>query len=726
MCGDTTPSDHRGTPNGQPCNSHADAATRTAHDRHGGNDPDRIETSEMRCSRPSSSEQNTAAAAFPSLFVLRLSQWVEYDEEGNCDGSHWENMGFLSINLKTTDRVSEYRNALDMLTLHFKTSRTNRPFFIWPGEERDAPLQSPETFLSRLIFLNTCHGYKWAHISITPGLDYHIEDRRFPACFDGNVKLPAASTGFTNHNQSIGSEDDAPLNQSRPKGHGDKNKPNDSAHELRNTFPASDLASILNHALQTKQARSSTSIGTSSSFEEDAFLASRHLFQSKKARPSSISAAEDEMRAKRRKGSNSTTSFVGYDTSPSKTSRLGQPSLSLVEQELCDSTTTSTVNHETNSNADNAYGRFRHGRRPVSGARTFFDPLNPSALESRFSGGLYPSARTGILHASEHTQPLEGVHSTSALSLSHEASPPHEFPPAQLPKHVVNAPEKTVVAPDPASISATAQLNIAEAQRRVSKNFGTKVHKSEFRAFTHFPRLKLALEDVARLNYGKRANDSLLDAMINLLQPAFPQHVHVLATTGLEGHMPGGAFQYASKPSTWKISSLTTTVFFVRNLPNNNHWVLCMLSVRDGVLDAGTYSLWPHNNKKFRYIIDEGITAVAGFLKRQDGSLFHQANWDRSLTVMERTSAMEKFADVDSGFWAVSNLAHLALNQCLFCGDDDPSLRLTADSRLRGVMAYGLAICAGSDGELKPADVAGTVTRALFDRCVPQCSKTIT
>jgi hypothetical protein len=190
---------------------------------------------------------------------------------------------------------------------------------------------------------------------------------------------------------------------------------------------------------------------------------------------------------------------------------------------------------------------------------------------------------------------------------------------------------------------------------------------------------------------------------------------------------PGGAFQYASKPSTWKISSLTTTVFFVRNLPNNNHWVLCMLSVRDGLLDAGTYSLWPHNSKKSQYTIDKGISTVAGFLGRQDGSLFHQANWDRSLTVTERTSAMEKFAVVDSGFWAVSNLAHLALDQCLFCGDDDaPSLRLAAGFRLRGVMAYGLAICAGSDGQLKPADVAGTVTRALFDRRVPKCPKTIT
>jgi hypothetical protein len=496
MFGDTTPSGHWGTPNGQPCSSHADAATRTAHDRHGGNDPNRVEAFEMLCSRPSSSEQNATAAAPPSLFVLRLSQWVEHDEEGNRDGSHWENMGFLSINLKTTDRISQYRNALDMLTLHFETSRTNRPFFIWPGEERDAPLQSPETFLSRLIFLNTCHGYKWAHISITSGLDYHIEDRWFPVCFDGNVKLPAASTSFTNHNQP------------------------DSAHQSRNTFPAFSLASMLNHALQIKQAHSSTSIDTSSSFEEDAFLASRHPFQNKKARPSSISAAEDETEAKRRKGFNYTVSFVGYGAGASKTSRLGQPNLSFVGQELSDSTTTSTVNYETNSNADNAYGRLRHGRRSVSGARTFFDPLNPSALESRLSGGLYPSART--LHASERARPLEGVHYTSALALSHDASPLHDFPPAQLPKHVVNAPEKTVVVPDLARISATAQLNIAEAHRRVSKQFGVNFHKSEFRAFTHFPRLKLALKDVARLNYGKPANDSLLDAMINLVQPAFP------------------------------------------------------------------------------------------------------------------------------------------------------------------------------------------------------------
>jgi hypothetical protein len=663
-----------------------------------------------------------------------VSKWVEDDEEDNDDGPHWKNMGFITIDLTTTERTQEYELALDTLYSHVRTSHSNRPFFVWPGEEQDAPLQSPETFLCRLVYLYTRHRYEWAHLSVTPGLDYHIIDEWFPRCFSGNVKLPSSHTGSTDQAHDTGPEPHNFADQSNAS------KSSISATQIV-TSKRSNSAVQIPTLERTESARQHKNSPLSPSLSPPT---TNHENPSKRAKISTVTASHTHVS----KTLGLTFPYTRRESSPSTTTsvmNLFHTSILSHEQESFKNPYGLSSTHKPQQESIahphlNPHLSKQHQYTEKLPASPLMDRSTPKSIKELTTAS---AETTSIAHDSElsanrSAQPPEGLGFIHIPAPTHDAAPLYDTGAAQPPSSgsalspkaaIINAKESNILVKNQGQMVDTAKKNVIEAKHNLTIDFGTNVSKSELRALTHFPTLKLTLADLERLNGDGRANDCLVDAIISLVQPAFPPNVHVLPTTGLEGCMPGGAFSGSRIPSTWNISPQTNKILFVRNPPLSDHWVLCALTVDDGVLSASIYDSWPREDDAFDRNLLDGLIYVWTFLSRQRGTPFAQTMWTPQDCMSKKPCRKQAGSTktrqaADCGFWAVTNLAHVALERDIESIIDEPiASRRLAGWRLRGVIAYGIAMCAGFNGQLKPAEVAHIILEALFSSDVPQYSR---
>jgi hypothetical protein len=127
---------------------------------------------------------------------LRVTLW---DSAGG-DESVWFNYGPIGIDIGLDNADMCYQKIQDCLHWHCPTNDPHRPFYIWPGPERDAVIDSSVALLSHISSASNA-GFSWAHLSITPGLSCRLEltprgqflPREGDTDTSGSSSLPAAA-----------------------------------------------------------------------------------------------------------------------------------------------------------------------------------------------------------------------------------------------------------------------------------------------------------------------------------------------------------------------------------------------------------------------------------------------------------------------------------------------------------------------------------------------------
>lgn len=92
----------------------------------------------------------------------------------------WVNFGSYFVRAYAGTSEQAYWDVLTCLNDCFPAHRARRPFYIWPGLERDDKIISAHTFNARIQYM-LAQGIDWAHVSLVPGLATRVSDpEQFP------------------------------------------------------------------------------------------------------------------------------------------------------------------------------------------------------------------------------------------------------------------------------------------------------------------------------------------------------------------------------------------------------------------------------------------------------------------------------------------------------------------------------------------------------------------
>jgi hypothetical protein len=200
-------------------------------------------------------------------FQLRVSLRVS-DRNG---GHKWINRGSIYVGGYEDSPQLAYDNIQSTLANHIPHGDTNRPFYIWPGRERNVPISCPLTLVTHLDTL-TDVGWTWAHLSVALGLSRHLdiaEGGRFTNPQQNDRKRSPSPVQCERPTKKQQSLVDARTNTTHDENAVTNHAEDDSSHAEDDSSHAEDDSSSAEDDSSSANDDSSNAIDESSHAEDD-------------------------------------------------------------------------------------------------------------------------------------------------------------------------------------------------------------------------------------------------------------------------------------------------------------------------------------------------------------------------------------------------------------------------------------------------------------------------